>query len=114
MRKNTWLVLIFMFALGVFTSCKPKVDCDKLETKLIGCLKDNTKIFNPAGCPEEIAECKQYREKLTADYAKLVDTEIVAPCRSSSGRDSRAARINVCLDRQECKDVHACLKEATR
>lgn len=114
MGKFAWLLITPALFVGLFAGCKPKVDCDKLETRLVGCLKANVKAFNPAGCPEDVAECKEQREKLTAEYAKLVDKEIVAPCRASSGRDSRAARINACLDRPECKDVHACLKEATR
>ncbi len=114
MGRFAWLFVTPVFVFGTLSGCKPKVDCDKLETRLISCLKDNTRTLNPSGCPEDVPECKEIREKLTADYARLVDKEIVGPCRAASGRDSRAARINECLDRKECKEVHACLKEASR
>jgi hypothetical protein len=94
--------------------CKPKVDCDRLETRLITCLKENYKTFNPTGCPAGAEECVKVMEKLTTDYAKIVDSEIVGPCKAKSGRDSRSAKINKCLEQKECKDVHACLKEVTR
>jgi len=104
------LTILFPLAFG----CKPKVDCDKLETRLITCLKENYKTYNPTGCPAEAEECVKVMEKLTADYAKLVDQEIVAPCKAKSGRDSHSSKINQCLEQKDCKDVHACLKEVTR
>jgi len=111
MRRLLTISMAFSLALPLAFGCKPKVDCDKLETRLISCMRENYKVLNPKGCPAEAEECAKTMEKLTADYAKLVDSEIVGPCRAKDGRDSRASRINQCLDQNGCKEVHDCLKK---
>lgn len=114
MRRILILSMAFSQALILVSGCKPKVDCDKLETRLIACMKDNYKALNPQGCPAEAEECAKTHEKLTADFARLVDQELVGPCKAKDGRDPRASKINKCLELKDCKELHACLKEVTR
>ena len=111
MRNIYILPIILSFVAPMFMGCKEKVDCDKLETRLITCMEENYKAANPAGCPLNAPECEKIRTDLMAKYAALVDKEFVAPCKAKSGRDSRAKKINACLDQKGCGDVQACLKE---
>ncbi len=116
MRQIIIFVLLSLFSVLAISGCAPKVDCNKLEARMIACKNDNYKALHPEPdvCPLGSEECVKNHEELTTRYAQIVDTQLVIPCRKNSGRDTRAARINKCLDLKDCAEMHACLKEVTR
>jgi hypothetical protein len=124
-------------ALGLMamlaTGCGPKVDCEKLETSLVGCTEalmfrlrpDAQKSLAKATDPEIKKQNEALKNKDIERNTATLKKQVVEECKKHKGRAADAKLINDCLkisggktDAESCKKFADCfgkfLKEKSK
>jgi len=114
MIKSLISTLAILILLLSVQGCKEEVNCEKLKSRLTKCMIANYKVINKQretkGRDLSKEKFIEDRNKVSAKYAAIIDEYFYEKCKAASGRDSRAKKINKCLEEKECHNVHRCLK----
>ena len=116
--RTTLGLLVALGLVGTLAGgCGPKVDCGKLDDKLMKCTKevmfrlrpDAEKSIKKATDPEIK---KQNAAQLAKDIARNQETfkqQITEQCKKHKGRAADAKLINACLKKEACGEFAACI-----
>jgi hypothetical protein len=115
MRMTSGLLSALGLMAMVAAGCGPKVDCDKLETSLVGCTEALMFRLRP-DAQKSLAKATDPEIKKQNEALKLRATlkkQVVEECRKHKGRAADAKLINECLKISGGKtDAESCRKFA--
>ncbi len=99
--------------IGLASSCAPKVDCKKLESRLDKCTAELIWALKPDAKAnfEKNPQTAEAGKKLAQTVEKLrksLKTDVYKPCKQHQGRAKDAAQINKCLKKDSCEAFAQC------
>ena len=110
MKQFSILLVLSLGFVSLFSGCAEKVDCKKMKARLTQCMDETYAEVNPNGRPLKDPRFKKDANEISAKYISIIDKHYYDECVAIGGREKRAKKINKCLAKKSCQDVHGCLK----